>query len=333
MLVYGRLCADNQMFDQPELYKKLTEGTGDFTFRDMYEQFQNILKLGPLGKVMSMIPGLSNVMGPGGEKDAVARIKRFMAVMDSFTADELDSTDKVFQQQPNRCVRIARGAGVHVKYVYEVISVYKPFKGIASKVSTAADCATTHTTSGGCQHNTSPQHRTSTRSLAGCCLPCLCLHARPRRSALCCVPSGVCVAQMKGLTGLMDPKKMNNPRAMQSAMQQMSGMLNPQMLQQMGGASGMQRMMQQMAGAMGGGGGGPGGMGGGLQQMMAAMGGGGGGGGMGGMAEMMAAMGGGGGGMPGMGMGMGQSRGKAAMGKAAAALAAKKKKSALDDAD
>lgn len=122
------------MFDQPELYKKLTEGTGDFTFRDMYEQFQNILKLGPLGKVMSMIPGLSNVMGPGGEKDAVSRIKRFMAVMDSFTADELDSTDKVFQQQPNRCLRIARGAGVHVKYVYEVISVYKPFKGIASKV-------------------------------------------------------------------------------------------------------------------------------------------------------------------------------------------------------
>ena len=136
-VVLLRVCADNKMFDQPELYKKLTEGTGDFTFRDMYEQFQNILKLGPLGKVMSMIPGLSNVMGPGGEKDAVSRIKRFMAVMDSFTADELDSTDKIFQQQPNRCMRVARGAGVHVRYVYEVISVYKPFKGIASKVSAA----------------------------------------------------------------------------------------------------------------------------------------------------------------------------------------------------
>jgi len=31
----------------------------------MYEQFQNLLKLGPLGKVMSMIPGLSNMIGPG----------------------------------------------------------------------------------------------------------------------------------------------------------------------------------------------------------------------------------------------------------------------------
>jgi signal recognition particle GTPase len=54
-----------KILDQPELYKKITEGTGDFTFRDMYEQFQNLLKLGPLGKVMSMIPGLSNMIGPG----------------------------------------------------------------------------------------------------------------------------------------------------------------------------------------------------------------------------------------------------------------------------
>ena len=317
------------MFDQPELYKKLTEGTGDFTFRDMYEQFQNILKLGPLGKVMSMIPGLSNVMGPGGEKDAVSRIKRFMAVMDSFTADELDSTDKVFQQQPNRCMRIARGAGVHVRYVYEVISVYKPFKGIASKVShkpATLRCARSI-------HQHTPTHavpltHSSTVFVASSVYACVSVW-------LCCV-CVLRVSQMKGLTGLMDPKKMNNPRAMQSAMQQMSSMINPQMLQQMGGASGMQRMMQQMAGAMGGGGGGggggPGGMGGGLEQMMAAMGGGG-GGGMGGMAEMMAAMGGGGaGGMPGMGMGMKPGRSKAAMGKAAAALA-KKKKSALDDAD
>ena len=63
-----RLTGDPQeekLLDQPELYKKLAEGSSDFTFRDMYEQFQNLLKLGPLGKVMSMIPGLSNMIGPG----------------------------------------------------------------------------------------------------------------------------------------------------------------------------------------------------------------------------------------------------------------------------
>ncbi len=59
------LFEDQKLLEQPELYKKLAEGSGDFTFRDMYEQFQNIMKLGPLGKVMSMIPGLSNMIGPG----------------------------------------------------------------------------------------------------------------------------------------------------------------------------------------------------------------------------------------------------------------------------
>jgi hypothetical protein len=29
------------------LYKKITTGEGDFTFRDMYDQFQQLLKLGP----------------------------------------------------------------------------------------------------------------------------------------------------------------------------------------------------------------------------------------------------------------------------------------------
>ena len=34
---------------QPELYQKLSQGV--FTLRDMYEQFQNVMKMGPLGKV------------------------------------------------------------------------------------------------------------------------------------------------------------------------------------------------------------------------------------------------------------------------------------------
>lgn len=34
---------------QPELLQKLSEG--NFTLRIMYEQFQNILKMGPIGQV------------------------------------------------------------------------------------------------------------------------------------------------------------------------------------------------------------------------------------------------------------------------------------------
>lgn len=125
---------EEKLLDQPELYKKLTEGTGDFTFRDMYEQFQNLLKLGPLGKVMSMIPGLSQMIGPGKEKESMERIKRFMTILDSFTAEELDSDMKIFNAAPKRLIRIARGAGVQLRHVHEVLETYKPFKKVASKM-------------------------------------------------------------------------------------------------------------------------------------------------------------------------------------------------------
>ena len=88
------------------------------------------VQLGPLGKVMSMIPGMSNLIGPGKEKESVARIKRFLTIMDSFTQEELDSTMSIFEKTPNRLVRIARGAGVQLRHVHEVLETYKPFKKV-----------------------------------------------------------------------------------------------------------------------------------------------------------------------------------------------------------
>ena len=42
-----------------ELINKIKHG--EFTIRDMYEQFQNIMKMGPFGQIMGMIPGFSQV--------------------------------------------------------------------------------------------------------------------------------------------------------------------------------------------------------------------------------------------------------------------------------
>lgn len=41
-----------------ELMESITKG--NFTLRIMYEQLANIQKMGPVGQVMSMIPGMSN---------------------------------------------------------------------------------------------------------------------------------------------------------------------------------------------------------------------------------------------------------------------------------
>lgn len=44
------------MDQQPELLQKLQEG--NFTLRIMYEQFQNILNMGPLGQVIVLFPAV-----------------------------------------------------------------------------------------------------------------------------------------------------------------------------------------------------------------------------------------------------------------------------------
>lgn len=77
-----------------------------------------------LGKVMSMIPGFSNMMGKNTEEESVKRIKRFMTIMDSMTAQELDSDNKIFNTQPSRVTRIAMGAGVSVRAVTEVLTTH-----------------------------------------------------------------------------------------------------------------------------------------------------------------------------------------------------------------
>lgn len=51
------------MDQQPELLQKLSEG--NFTLRIMYEQFQNILKMGPIGQVGRQCFCLAIVFHPG----------------------------------------------------------------------------------------------------------------------------------------------------------------------------------------------------------------------------------------------------------------------------
>ncbi|XP_059286635.1 signal recognition particle subunit SRP54 2 [Lycium barbarum] len=120
------------MDQQPELLQKLSEG--HFTLRIMYEQFQNILKMGPIGQVFSMLPGFSaELMPQGREKESQAKIKRYMTMMDSMTNEELDSSNPKLMTD-SRIMRIARGSGRQVHEVMEMMEEYKRLAKIWSKM-------------------------------------------------------------------------------------------------------------------------------------------------------------------------------------------------------
>ncbi|KAJ8307719.1 hypothetical protein KUTeg_014729 [Tegillarca granosa] len=87
--------------DNEELMKKLKQG--QFTLRDMYEQFQNIMKMGPFSQIMGMIPGFgSDFLTKGGEQESMARLKKLMTIMDSMNDQGgmhgLQNMMKQFQQ-------------------------------------------------------------------------------------------------------------------------------------------------------------------------------------------------------------------------------------------
>ncbi|KAJ0076162.1 hypothetical protein Patl1_34564 [Pistacia atlantica] len=109
------------MDQQPELLQKLSEG--NFTLRIMYEQFQNILKMGPIGPgyYLTTLDFSAELMPKGREKESQAKIK------------QLDSSNPKLMND-SRIMRIARGSGRQVREVMEMMEEYKRLAKIWSKM-------------------------------------------------------------------------------------------------------------------------------------------------------------------------------------------------------
>ncbi len=96
--------------------------TGKFTLHDMYQQMEMLQGMGPLKKVMQMLPG-----GMGGKlkeadmEKSQRQLKRFKVMMDSMTEEELENPNVL---KSKRVQRIARGAGVERSDVKELLKYY-----------------------------------------------------------------------------------------------------------------------------------------------------------------------------------------------------------------
>ena len=123
---------------QEELMEKMSKG--EFTLRDMYKQFQRVMNMGPMNKVMGMIPGMPDYLIPNGSGDdaSTGRLKKFLYMMDSMTNKELDGkvdfSDRGAPETQSRIRRIAAGSGTHPKEVEMLLQVHKQFEGMVSKM-------------------------------------------------------------------------------------------------------------------------------------------------------------------------------------------------------
>jgi signal recognition particle subunit SRP54 len=95
--------------------------SGKFTLADMYQQFEAMRSMGPLQKVLQMVPGLGYQL-PDDQLDlAEERLDRYKYIIDSMTPEERENP-KVLNA--SRVRRIARGSGTDEKDVRELIKQY-----------------------------------------------------------------------------------------------------------------------------------------------------------------------------------------------------------------
>lgn len=122
--IVGLVSEAMEKFDQEEttrLQEKMEKG--QFTLDDFMAQMGQIKKLGPMGKVMGMIPGMSELtktVNMDGD-DVENQMHRMRAIYDSMNRGERKNPDVI--DSPRRR-RIARGAGVDVQEVGQFLKQF-----------------------------------------------------------------------------------------------------------------------------------------------------------------------------------------------------------------
>jgi signal recognition particle subunit SRP54 len=128
-----------EMYDEDEalkLQKKMMENK--FSLQDFLDQLQKIRKMGSITQLLGMIPGMSKMQLQGqiNNEDIETRIKKVEAILHSMTRQEretpkiLDKGDSAF----GRKKRIAKGSGVDVRDVNDVLDQYKQMQKLMGEL-------------------------------------------------------------------------------------------------------------------------------------------------------------------------------------------------------
>jgi signal recognition particle subunit SRP54 len=112
-------------FDQEEAAKMAAKmEKGNFTLDDFMSQMSQVRKLGPMGKIMGMIPGMSDITKQLGQNEGAVegQMNRMQAMYNSMTKLERKKPEIL---DGNRRRRIARGAGVQLNEIGQFIKQFE----------------------------------------------------------------------------------------------------------------------------------------------------------------------------------------------------------------
>ncbi len=105
---------------------------GQFDLDDLAMQFKQMRKMGGLGSIMGMIPGIGKMAAQVNQPEAEKKMKQSEAIISSMTPRERRNP-KILGASRKR--RIANGSGVQVQDVNRLLKQYEQMAGMMKKVS------------------------------------------------------------------------------------------------------------------------------------------------------------------------------------------------------
>ena len=96
-----------------------------FTLEELLLQFEQIEKMGPLDKVLEMIPGFNRMKGMGSDDLDSSRLKQSKAIIQSMTKAERRDPSVI---KGSRRRRIAQGSGTSVQMVNQLLAQYEQMR-------------------------------------------------------------------------------------------------------------------------------------------------------------------------------------------------------------
>ena len=120
-----------EIADVEKMQRKLQEASFDFS--DFVQQMRLIKRMGSLGGLMKMIPGM-NKIDDGMLKQGEAQLKRIEAMIGSMTQQERENPD-LLASQPSRRKRIAVGSGHKPAEMDKVLADFQKMRGFMQQMS------------------------------------------------------------------------------------------------------------------------------------------------------------------------------------------------------
>jgi len=120
-----------ELADAEDMQRKLQEAS--FDFNDFVKQMRLIKRMGSLGGLVKLIPGM-NKIDDGMIKDGEQQLKKIEAMICSMTLDEKQKPE-LLAAQPTRRSRIAKGSGYETKEVDKVLADFQRMRGFMKQMS------------------------------------------------------------------------------------------------------------------------------------------------------------------------------------------------------